>query len=99
MTQLPKAQALRAATQRKQAAARNAWNPLDMPDWLNARFYRDKIQPAIANFTISTICSALDVSEPYAAEIRKGRLPHLRHWITLARLVGLGAVETKNKLE
>jgi CRISPR-associated endonuclease Cas1 len=89
ITHLPKAQALRAATQRKHAATRRAWNPLDVPDWLNARFYRDRIQPGLANLTVPTIGRALDISEPYASEIRKGRVPHLRHWLALAELMNV----------
>jgi CRISPR-associated endonuclease Cas1 len=33
-THTPKAEALRGATQRRQAAARKAWNPSDKPEWL-----------------------------------------------------------------
>jgi CRISPR-associated endonuclease Cas1 len=87
-THSPKAEQMRAATQRKQANIRRAWNPLEMPDWLNARFYRDKIQPALGNLSVVKMCSVLDISEPYAAEIRKGRVPHLRHWLGLAKLTG-----------
>ena len=88
ITHLPAAQALRAATQRKHGAARKTWNPLDMPDWLNARFYRDKILPALKSKTVSAIASALGVCGPYATDIRAGRrVPHQRHWKVLAELV------------
>ena len=43
-----KAQALRSATQRRQAAALKAWNPADKPDWLDEKTYREKIQPLLA---------------------------------------------------
>jgi len=43
-----KAQALRSATQRRQAAALKAWNPADKPDWLDEKTYREKIQPRLA---------------------------------------------------
>jgi hypothetical protein len=40
--------------------------------------------------TVSTISTALGISEPYATDIRAGkRKPHPRHWLTLARLVGV----------
>jgi hypothetical protein len=40
--------------------------------------------------TISTIALTLGVSLPYASDIRAGRRrPHPRHWLSLARLVGI----------
>lgn len=86
----PVAQARRADTQRRQAVALNAWNPSDKPEWLDEKTYREKIQPRLAEITVPTITSALAVSEPYAANIRAGRcIPHRRHWLSLARLVGM----------
>jgi hypothetical protein len=83
----PKAQALRSATQERQAAALKAWNPTDKPDWLDEKTYREKIRPQLATVTVPTIMRALDVSEPYAANIRAGRcIPHPRHWLALAKL-------------
>lgn len=88
-THTPSAEALRAATQRRQAAARRAWNPSDKPAWLTEKVYREKIQPLLAGVKVPRILTALAISEPYATEIRKGkRLPHPRHWLSLARLVG-----------
>jgi hypothetical protein len=85
-----KAQALRSATQRRQAAALKSWNPADKPEWLDEKVYRDRIQPRLASITIPMILSTLDVSEPYFANIRAGRcIPHPRHWLPLARLAGL----------
>ena len=85
-----KAQALRSATQRRQAAALKAWNPSDKPDWLDEKTYRDKIQPCLRGLTIPTISQALGVSIPYATDIRAGRcIPHPRHWLKLARIVGV----------
>jgi CRISPR-associated endonuclease Cas1 len=82
------AQTRRAESQRRQAAALKAWNPSDKPDWLDEKTYREKIQPRLAAITVSRILSALDVSEPYATNIRAGRcVPHPRHWQKLARLV------------
>jgi CRISPR-associated endonuclease Cas1 len=82
------AETLRAKTQRKHAAAIAAWQPSELPQWLNEEAYWKKIQPALAGIPISTIASALDISEPYATNIRKGRrLPHRRHWQALAQLI------------
>ncbi len=72
------------------AAEVKAWNPSDQPDWLTEKAYREKIQPRLSGITVPTISSALNLSEPYAAEIRAGRQrPHPRHWQTLAQLVGV----------
>ncbi|MHB8486038.1 MAG: CRISPR-associated endonuclease Cas1 [Candidatus Acidiferrales bacterium] len=87
-THSPKAEALRAATMRRQEAAKQAWRPCDLPEWLNAKFYREKIQPRLATFAVSAVSSALGVSKPYATDIRSGkRVPHPRHWFRLARFV------------
>jgi CRISPR-associated endonuclease Cas1 len=86
----PIAQARRADTQRRQAAALRAWKPSDNPAWLDEKFYREQIQPRLAAVSVPTILSALDVSKPYATGIRAGRcIPHPRHWLRLARLVGV----------
>jgi len=84
------AQSRRAESQRRQAAALKAWNPADKSDWLDEKTYREKIRPCLARVTVPTISSALSVSEPYATNIRAGRrIPHPRHWLALARLVGI----------
>jgi hypothetical protein len=89
-THSPEAEALRAATQRRQMAARKAWRAADKPDWLTKEFYSEKIQPRLPALRNSAVASALMVSMPYAAEIRAGRRrPHPRHWQTLAGLVGI----------
>lgn len=85
----PEAQAKRAATQRIKQQARWNWNPLDQPNWLTAEFYLTKIRPAVASMTISSIAKHLDVSMGYADQIRKGRVPHPRHWEALSELAGL----------
>ena len=87
----PIAQARRADTQRRQAAALKAWKPSDKPGWLDEKTYREKIQPRIVGIAIPTIVSALAVSQPHATNIRAGRCkPHPRHWLALARLAGYG---------
>jgi hypothetical protein len=89
-THSPKAEALRGATQRRQRAAERAWKPADLPEWLTEEAYREKIQPRITTVTIRAIMEALEVSKPYAADIRSGKkVPHPRHWETLARLIEL----------
>jgi hypothetical protein len=89
-THSPKAQARRADTQRRQAAALKAWNPTDKPEWLDEKAYRESIQPRLARIAVPTIMSALSISEPYALRIRGGRcVPHPRHWLALAGLTGI----------
>jgi CRISPR-associated endonuclease Cas1 len=87
----PIAQARRANAQRQQTVALKAWKPSDKPEWLDEKTYREKIQPRLARITVPAILSALEVSEPYASNIRTGwRVPHPRHWFKLAEMVGLG---------
>ncbi len=88
-THTPQAEARRAATMRRQEAAKQAWKPSDLSEWLTEKVYREKIQPRLAAFTVPAIASALEVSKPYATDIRAGkRVPHPRHWRILAALVG-----------
>ena len=83
------AQARRGESQRRQVAGQRAWNPKEKPDWLDEKFYRGQIQPRLVEITVPTIASALAVSESYAINVRAGRcIPHGRHWLNLARLVG-----------
>jgi CRISPR-associated endonuclease Cas1 len=87
-----KAQARRAETMRRQMAGRTSWNPMDLPNWLTEKVYRDEIQPKLGTLTATAIASALGVSKPYATDIRKRmRLPHPRHWRNLADLIGFTA--------
>ena len=89
-THTPKAEARRAATMRRQEVAKRAWRLSDLPKWLTENVYREKIMPRLATFTVSAIASALEISKPYATDIRGGkRVPHPRHWETLAQQVNL----------
>jgi hypothetical protein len=52
--------------------------------------YGSKILPHLSKFTVKAISLALDVSHPYATNIRRGTtIPHPRHWMTLAKLAGV----------
>ena len=80
----------RAENRKRNAAAQKAWRSADQPAWLNEETYRRRIQPRLSGVTIPVLMSTLDVSKPYATNIRAGRsIPHPRHWLTLARLVGI----------
>jgi CRISPR-associated endonuclease Cas1 len=82
-----------AATQRRQQTARWGWQPSSQPSWLTDEVYTSQIQPRLVSTPLSQIASAINVSIPYASDIRKGRRrPHPRHWGALAQLAGVSAV-------
>jgi CRISPR-associated endonuclease Cas1 len=85
----PEPQAKRAETQRIKARARWDWKPSDQPKWLTSDFYTTKVQPSLVTVSSASIAKSLNVSYPYADHIRKGRVPHQRHWQALAELAGL----------
>jgi hypothetical protein len=71
------------------AVAISWWSPASQPGWLTEVFYLREIAPKLKGTKIREIAAALQISQPYAAEIRKGRRrPHPRHWQRLAELVG-----------
>jgi len=73
---------------RRQEAAKGAWEPSDLPEWLNGKAYRERIMPRLVTAAVRTVMEALQISKPYAVDIRSGkRVPHPRHWEKLARLV------------
>lgn len=83
------AEAMRSATQAKQAEALRKWNPSDLPKWLTEDVYRQDILPRLSKFTVKAIRLTLGVSHPYATLIRRGvSIPHPRHWMPLAELTG-----------
>jgi CRISPR-associated endonuclease Cas1 len=88
----PEARAKRSATQQLTARARYDWKPADQPDWLTTDFYSKKILPSLVSVSGYSIAKRLKVSNSYANDIRKGRIPHSRHWKSLAELVGLMSV-------
>jgi CRISPR-associated endonuclease Cas1 len=67
-----RAQTLRAATQRRHAAAQKAWKPSDKPNWLDEKIFCEKVRPRLTVVTVATIVSTIRVSEPYATNIRGG---------------------------
>jgi CRISPR-associated endonuclease Cas1 len=85
-----KSRARLSASQKRQNAARRGWLPSSLPAWLTQSVYREKILPRLAEITVPTLAKTMNVTETYAAEVRKGRhVPHPMHWQTLSKLVGI----------
>jgi hypothetical protein len=90
--QSDQAQERRAETQRRHTAAKAGWQPSDLPEWLTEESYLREIQPRLKEITLSVIASKLEISIPYAVDVRSARrVPHPRHWPTLAQIVGISA--------
>lgn len=83
------AEAKRSATQKINTQAVWDWDPATQPGWLTKHYYETKIQPKLVSIPFSEISKRLNVCVGYADQIRKGRLPHPRHWEALAELAGL----------
>jgi CRISPR-associated endonuclease Cas1 len=82
------AEAKRSKTRKANHAALQEWSVSDQPPWLTAKLYKEKIQPLLVPLSSSAIARHLAVSGSYATEIRRGRVPHPRHWLALAKLLG-----------
>ncbi len=89
----PEAIAKEAATHRKHAQAKAAWNPAKQPAWLTDQVFSEKIQPALAKASATAIAKTIGVSRWYAGRIREGYRPHPRHWLALAELAGYVSAE------
>jgi hypothetical protein len=63
------ARARQAEKLRRHAAEVKAWSPSEQLGWLTVEVFLEKIQPYLAGITAAAISSALDISQPYAAEI------------------------------
>lgn len=86
----PEATAKRIEGRKRHAANIRAWKASDQPKWLDEETYRREIQPRLASVPVPTIRAALGISKAYATNVRSGmRLPHSRHWLVLANLVGI----------
>jgi predicted DNA-binding transcriptional regulator AlpA len=73
-----------------QRGAISSWTPADLPDWLDEECFLTKIQPELRTLSKTTVAQALGVSKDYVYQlVRKERVPHRRHWLKLAELVGV----------
>jgi CRISPR-associated endonuclease Cas1 len=82
------AEAKRAKTQLANHRALLSWSPSDQPSWLTSEFFKEMIHPSVESLSVAVIAHGLGVSRGYAIEIRRGRVPHPRHWLALAKLAG-----------
>lgn len=72
------------------AVAKSWWDPASQPSWLTVDCYVQRILPLLREKKVREIARVMQVSQPYAALVRSGRVrPHPRHWQMLARLVGM----------
>jgi CRISPR-associated endonuclease Cas1 len=86
------AQARRHESSQRQNEALQAWNPANHPAWLTNDMYVSQVQPRLLGCTRPAIAEAIGVSVIYAGEVRNGTcVPHKRHWLKLAELVGFSA--------
>lgn len=83
------AEGKRSKTQQVNRAAIKAWSASDQPFWLTYTFYIEKLQPLLVTLSSSAVARHLGVSRGYANEVRRGKVPHQRHWWPLAKLAGL----------
>jgi CRISPR-associated endonuclease Cas1 len=82
----PEARAKHVASRRRHAQECAAWDLSSQPAWLTDQVYSDKIRPALAQTSTSSIAKEIGVSRWYAGRIRQGYRPHPRHWLALAKL-------------
>ena len=82
------AQTKRSSTRLANHQKGQEWSSADQPSWLTAEVYVERMQPLLISVSTTVLCSQLAISRGYANEIRKGRVPHPRHWKVLAKLLG-----------
>ena len=86
----PAALAKRSDKMKAQRDAVRQWQPSELPEWLTDEVYATKILPKLAQVSKRTIELELRISKRYAYEIADGtKIPHRRHWVKLAGLVGV----------
>jgi CRISPR-associated endonuclease Cas1 len=84
----PEAEQKRVRTATRQALARFRWDASKLPSWLTREVLLQRVYPLLATISPSQVRSTLNVSHYYATKIRKGYVPHPRHWRSLAELAG-----------
>ena len=88
-THTPEARESRSASMRAQRMTQSAYRASDRPP-ADPEWYAATIQPLLAHLTLPAIAKATGVSTSAASKWRVGRAaPHVRHWVALAKLVGV----------
>ena len=87
----PEARAKLAQSARRHALARYSWEASSQPSWLTREFFLQRIQPLLPGVSASQIRARISVSHHYANRIRKGYVPHPRHWKAVAELAGISS--------
>jgi CRISPR-associated endonuclease Cas1 len=86
----PEAQAKRSDKHHALHTARREWSASDQPNWLTEDFYKSKLKPKLVTQSTRGIARNLGVSRSYATQVRHGRVvPHPRHWLGLAKVLGI----------
>lgn len=89
-THTPSAQKRRQETNARRRAEQAAWESAhgdSDPEW-----FQLVVLPGLAGFTLGAIATATGMSTSAASKVRGGRrVPHPRHWESLASLVGINA--------
>jgi len=85
----PEARAKLSQSARLHALARYSWDQSKQPAWLTRGFFLQRIRPILADISASKIRSTIKVSHFYANRVRKGYVPHARHWKALSQLAGV----------
>lgn len=88
LSRTPEVAALKSAKMLQHRKALAAWNPADLPEWLDDSFYAIKIQPLLKSVPIGLLSNTLKLSNTHAYRFVKGaKIPHRRHWLKMAELV------------
>jgi len=86
----PEAGVKRGITQRRHHSARNAWkNTNNETMQMTKETYLSQLLPRLGELPTRRVARELGVTIMYAGMIRKGYVPHPRHWQMLANLAGL----------
>ena len=93
--QSAEAQVSRAVTQRRNALAQRAWKEYDFPAWLNEKVYaeQNKFSLGWRELRAGLYRQPLVYPAHTRGTSAQGGVPHPRHWLALARLVGLSESE------
>jgi hypothetical protein len=75
------------------------WSLAEHPSWLTDELYVTNIQPLLKTLPRKATASALGVTTTYIRMIISGKhIPHKRHWVKLAELVGVNDFDDKTEI-